>query len=193
MVSEARLDRAEKASRDRPRNRDPAKALEAARKDWSELMDWAHTILGDGDGLREKWAVRAAKDESPFFEGCDECRDRVQRDAGKQGGLLSAWAWHLFDHGDPAASSPPPVTPSLADHALTDRLREAASQSPISSVPAPEPAAVATDLANPPPVPPSPEDMTPADPERAPDWAWGAKGDESEDEWRRRFKPPKAP
>jgi len=159
-MSDATLSRLERRAKDlRPRTTNPDKALEVARKNWGEMVAWARTILGDGDGVKEKWAVLAAKDQTPFFEECDECRDRVQRDAGKQGTLLSVWAFHILDPGHGSSPAPPaassPTTPSLDDHDLTDRLREAAAQSPTSGVPASEPAAVATDLPKPSPVAPS--------------------------------------
>jgi hypothetical protein len=146
-MSDTKLTRLERKAKElRPKTMTANAALDRARKDWGELMAWAHTILGDGDGLKERWAVSAAKDETPFFEECDECRDRVQRDAGKQGTLLSAWAWHILDpdHGS-APASPTASAPPSEDHALTERLRQAAALSPppTSSVPASEPPPVA--------------------------------------------------
>ena len=153
LPSETRLDRAVKEAKRRGLGRrvNHAKALEDARAQWHELSEWGRKILHP-DSLTEELAVDAAKESAPFFDTCDECKDRIQK--GEPAVTLRAWAWHILARD---AEPPSPVPDSVdAERALTDRLREAAAESPTSSVPAPEPATVAMDLPKPLPVAPSP-------------------------------------
>jgi len=153
LPSETRLDRAVKEAKRRGLGRRVSvpKALEDARAQWREFSEWGRNILHP-DSLPEELAVIAAKESTPFFDTCDECKDRIQK--GEPAVTLRAWAWHILAH-DP---EPPSTVPDSVDaeHALTERLREAAAESPTSSVPAPEPATVATDLPKPLPVAPVP-------------------------------------
>src|SRR2546427_11283122 len=150
MVSESRIDRVEREAKRRGLGRrlSAPKALEDARAQWREFSEWGRKILLHPDSLPEELAVMAAEESAPFFDTCDECKDRIQK--GEPAVTLRAWAWHIIAH-DPEPSSTVPDS-AEAEHALTERLREAAAESPTSSVPASEPATVATDVPKPLPV-----------------------------------------
>jgi len=161
-MSDTKLTRLESEAKRRGLGRrvSDTKALEDARAQWREFSEWGRKILHP-DCLPEELAVIAAKESTPFFDTCDECKDRIQK--GEPAVTLRAWAWHTLDHGHTtetpapvASASIPPVEDASTDAQLTTRLREALGQQEPSARPTAEPAAVATDLPKPSPVAPSP-------------------------------------
>src|SRR3989454_7012761 len=141
MVSESRIDRVEREAKRRGLGRRVSvpKALEDARAQWREFSEWGRKILHP-DSLTEELAVGAAKESAPFFDTCDECKDRIQK--GEPAVTLRAWAWHTLDHGHTtetpapvASASVPPVEDASTDSQLTNALREALT----NLEPSPEP------------------------------------------------------
>src|SRR6266571_41057 len=103
MPSENRLERAEKESKRRPPYplKSASKALEYARKEYRELMEWAQGIVEPKD-LRERFGKIVGTDASYTLPACCE-EDLVRRlqiggGTDTRGISLRMAMWHILDH-----------------------------------------------------------------------------------------------